>query len=95
MKIYAGNLSDEITQEDLYDTFANYGEIVSIELITDQDSGRLKGFGFVGMLTLVDAETAIRNLNNSELKERTIKVSQAYPRGGDSRGDRDEECNFK
>jgi RNA recognition motif-containing protein len=76
MKIYARNLSDELTEEELYDTFANYGEIVSIEIIRDRGSSRSKGFGFVGMLTRSEAKTAIKNLDNYELKGKTIKVTQ-------------------
>lgn len=77
MRIYAGNLSEELTEEELYDTFANYGEIVSIEIIQDRESTHSKGFGFVGMLIRSEAETAIKSLDNSELKGKIIKVNQA------------------
>ncbi len=92
MKIYVGNLSYETTEEDLRQEFEAFGEITSVSVITDRDSGRPKGFGFVEMATKSEGEAAITGLNGKTLKERTIVVNEARPRtdsrGGGSYGDR-------
>jgi RNA recognition motif-containing protein len=92
MRIYVGNLSYEITEEDLRQEFVAFGEITSVNIITDRDSGRPKGFGFVEMDSKAEAEAAITGLNGKTLKERTIVVNEARPRtdnrGGGSYGDR-------
>ena len=92
MKIYVGNLSYETTEEDLRQEFEAFGEITSVNIITDRDSGRPKGFGFVEMAAKAEAEAAIAGLNSKILKERTIVVNEARPRtdnrGGGSYGDR-------
>ena len=92
MKIYVGNLSYEVTEEDLRQEFAAFGEVTSANIITDKYSGRPKGFGFVEMATKSEAEAAITSLNGKTLKERTIMVNEARPRtdsrGGGSYGDR-------
>jgi cold-inducible RNA-binding protein len=92
MKIYVGNLSYEVTEEDLRQEFGAFGEVTSVSIITDKISGRPKGFGFVEMATKSEAEAAITSLNGKELKERTIVVNEARPRtdnrGGGSYGDR-------
>ncbi len=92
MKIYVGNLSYEITEEDLRQEFVAFGEITSVSIITDKYSGRPKGFGFVEMASKAEAEAAITGLNGKTLKERTIMVNEARPRtdsrGGGSYGDR-------
>ena len=93
MKIYVGNLSYEVTEEDLRQEFVAFGEVTSVSVITDKYSGRPKGFGFVEMASKAEAEAAITGLNGKTLKERTIMVNEARPRtdnrsGGyrDSRG---------
>ena len=85
MKIYVGNLSYEVTEEDLRQEFKAFGEVASVDIIIDKDSGRPKGFGFVEMATKSEAEAAITGLNGKTLKERTIVVNEARPRT-DNRG---------
>jgi len=85
MKIYVGNLPYEVTEEDLRQEFVAFGEVTSINVITDKYSGRPKGFAFVEMATKSEAEAAITGLNGKTLKERTIVVNEARPRT-DSRG---------
>lgn len=80
MNIYVGNLSYQVTDEDLRAAFQNYGEVSSATVIMDKFSNRSKGFGFVEMAREEDAETAIREMNNSDLKGRQITVNQARPR---------------
>ena len=92
MKIYVGNLSHEVTEEDLRQEFGAFGEVTSANIIIDKYSGRPKGFGFVEMTSKSEAEAAITGLNGKTLKERTIVVNEARPRvdnrGGGSYGDR-------
>jgi len=80
MKIYVGNLSYEVTEEDLRQEFGAFGEVTSANIITDKYSGRPKGFGFVEMASKSEAEAAITGLNGKTLKERTIMVNEARPR---------------
>ncbi|MFH1662935.1 MAG: RNA-binding protein [Chloroflexota bacterium] len=92
MKIYVGNLSYEVTEQDLRQEFEAFGEVSSADIIIDKISGRPKGFGFVEMATKSEGEAAIADLNGKTLKERTIVVNEARPRtdsrGGGSYGDR-------
>ncbi len=92
MKIYVGNLAYEVTEEDLRQEFGAFGEVTSVSVITDRDSGRSKGFGFVEMATKSEAEAAITGLNGKTLKDRTVVVNEARPRtdnrSGGSYGDR-------
>jgi RNA recognition motif-containing protein len=81
MNIYVGNLAYSVTQDDLRDAFAAYGEISSVNLITDKFTGDSKGFGFVEMPNNAEADAAIKALNETPLKGRNIKVNQAKPRG--------------
>ena len=85
MRIYMGNLSSEITEEELRQEFEAFGEVESVNIITDKISGRPKGFGFVEMASKSEAEAAITSLNGKTLKERTIVVNEARPRT-DNRG---------
>jgi RNA recognition motif-containing protein len=80
MNIYVGNLAYSITEDDLREAFAPYGEISSVSLITDKFSGQSKGFGFVEMPNNSQADAAIKALNETSLKGRNIKVNQAKPR---------------
>jgi len=80
MNIYVGNLSYEVTEEDLQNAFEGYGQIESLKIIKDNYSGRSKGFGFVEMSNNADAQSAIDGLNDKELKGRTLKVNTARPR---------------
>jgi RNA recognition motif-containing protein len=81
MNIYVGNLAYSVTQDDLRDAFAAYGEISSVNLITDKFTGDSKGFGFVEMPNNSEADAAIKALNETPLKGRNMKVNQAKPRG--------------
>lgn len=76
-RIYVGNLSYDTTEEELRQLFAQHGEVNSVNLITDRDSGRPRGFGFVEM---EGADAAIAALNNTELGGRTLTVNEARPR---------------
>ena len=94
-KLYIGNLPYTTTEDDLKTLFAEYGAVLSATLITDRDSGRSKGFGFVELEDDAKAAEAITALDKSAMGERTIFVSVARPReerpqgggfGGGSRG---------
>jgi len=87
MNIYVGNLSYEVTEEDLKAAFEAFGQVETVNIIKDKYSGQSKGFGFVEMSAKPEAEAAIEGLNNTELKGRTIKVNEARPRT-ESRGGR-------
>ncbi len=92
MRIYIGNLSYDVTEEELKQEFLAYGEVASVSIMTDKFSGRPKGFAFVEMDSKTEGEAAIEGLNGKTLKERTIVVNEARPRtenrGGGSYGDR-------
>lgn len=79
MNIYVGNLNYSISEEELKKVFSAYGEVVSVKLINDKMTGRPKGFGFVEMSDDRAANTAIDELNGSDLKGRNMKVNQAKP----------------
>ena len=92
MNIYVGNLSYEITEEDLKQAFEGFGQVESVNIIKDRYSGESRGFGFVEMPDKAEAESAIEGLNGKELKGRTLNVNEARPRsegrrGGGRRGD--------
>jgi len=78
-KLYVGNLSFSCTEEQLKALFAEAGNVTSVRIITDRDSGRSKGFGFVEMSNDTEAAKAIETLNNRELLGRAISVSEARP----------------
>ena len=88
MNIYVGNLAYDQTDDELKTAFEAYGEVDSARVITDRDTGRSKGFGFVEMPEQDQAVAAIDGLNGTELNGRTITVNEARPRpqGGDRRG---------
>jgi len=86
MNIYVGNLSYEVTEEDLQKAFEGFGQIESIKIIKDNYSGKSKGFGFVEMANNADAQSAINDLNNKELKGRILKVNAAHPPTGNRGG---------
>jgi RNA recognition motif-containing protein len=85
MNIYVGNLSFDMTEDGLRDAFAQYGEVSSAKLITDRDTGRPRGFGFVEMPNHEEAQAAISGLNDHEVMGRNLNVSEARPRN-DNRG---------
>ena len=86
MNIYVGSLSYDVTEEDLKTAFEAFGEVVSAKVIKDEYNGKSKGFGFVEMPARIEAEKAIKELNNTELKGRVIMVNQANPQRGGNRG---------
>ena len=77
-KVFVGNLSFQTTDADLNDLFAQFGEVESVSIITDRDTGRSKGFGFVAMSD-DSAEKAISQLNGTELNGRALTVNEARP----------------
>ena len=81
MNIYVGNLPYTITEDELKDVFSEFGEVSTVNVITDKFSGQSKGFGFVEMANNSEADEAIKALNESNLKGRNIRVNQAKPRG--------------
>lgn len=81
MKLYVGNLPYSVTEEDLKQTFSEFGELAEVVVITDKFSGQSKGFGFVEMPNNSEADAAIKALNESNYKGRNIKVNEARPRG--------------
>ena len=90
-RLYVGNLSYNTTEGALRSLFAEYGEIESVSMITDRDTGRPKGFAFVEMATEQAANAAISALNGKSVDDREIKVNEAKPqadrdrRSGDNR----------
>ncbi|MFA4915136.1 MAG: RNA-binding protein [Syntrophales bacterium] len=88
MKIYVGNLSYEVTEEDLRLASEQFGQVESATIIKDKYSGRSKGFGFVEMTSKDEGQAAIDGLNGKELKGRALNVNEARPRteNGGSRG---------
>jgi cold-inducible RNA-binding protein len=85
MNIYAGNLSYDVTEEELREAFAAHGEVASAKIITDRDTGRSKGFGFVEMPDREQAEAAIAALDGQELHGRALRVNEARARPNDRR----------
>ncbi len=91
-KIYVGNLSFQTTENELSELFAQFGEVESVSIITDRDTGRSKGFGFVEM-SEENAGKAISGLSGTELNGRALTVNEARPMvkkdfGGGGRGGR-------
>jgi len=94
-KLYVGNLSYNTTEAQIRELFAQAGEIASVNLITDRDTGSPKGFGFVEMVTDEQAQEAVRRFNGHSLDNRSLTVNEARPReersggggfGGGNRG---------
>jgi RNA recognition motif-containing protein len=86
MKIYAGHLSYEITEDELRLAFEAFGKVESATIIKDKYSDRSKGFGFVEMPTAAEAQAAIEGLNGKDLKGKTINVNEARPRTEGGKG---------
>lgn len=80
MNIYVGNLPYSTTEDELRTAFGEFGEVSSVNVITDKFTGQSKGFGFVEMPDNADADAAIKGLNDTLMGNRSIKVSQARPR---------------
>jgi RNA recognition motif-containing protein len=88
MKMYAGNLSRDITEDELKKEFAAFGAVESVILIKDKFTGTAKGFGFVEMPVRTEAEAAIAGLNDKEVKGRKMVVNEARPMADRKSGDR-------
>jgi RNA recognition motif-containing protein len=91
MSIYVGNLSYQVTQEDLSAVFAEYGTVKRVQLPTDRETGRMRGFGFVEMGNDAEEAAAIEALDGAEWMGRDLKVNKAKPRedkGGSFGGNR-------
>lgn len=89
MNIYVGNLSLDITEEELKEAFGAFGEVIFTKIIKDRFTGESRGFGFVEMSNDEEAEKAISELNGQDLKGRALKVNKANPRPeGGGRGPR-------
>jgi len=86
MNIYAGNLSYDLSEDDLKKAFEEFGQVESAKIISDMYSGRSKGFGFVEMSNEAEAQAAIDGLNGKDLKGRTLNVNQARPRSEGHKG---------
>ena len=86
MNIYVGNISHEVKEEDLKEAFEAFGQVESVKIISDNYTGRSKGFGFVEMSNDSEARSAIEGLNDKELKGRALKVNTARPRTENRRG---------
>ncbi|MBW4549623.1 MAG: RNA-binding protein [Aphanocapsa sp. GSE-SYN-MK-11-07L] len=80
MSIYVGNLSFQVTEDDLTQTFAEYGKVKRVQLPTDRETGRLRGFAFVEMSTEAEETAAIEALDGAEWMGRNMKVNKAKPR---------------
>ena len=90
MSLYVGNLSFEVGQEDLSSIFAEYGSVKQVQLPTDRETGRPRGFGFVEMGTQAEEDAAIEALDGAQWMGRALKVNKAKPRedrGGNSRSE--------
>jgi len=88
-KLYVGNLPYSATEQTLTETFSAHGSVESVKIITDRDSGRSKGFGFVEMSSDDEAQSAIETLNGQEVEGRKLTVNEAKPmapRDNNSRG---------
>jgi RNA recognition motif-containing protein len=86
MNIYVGNLSRDVTEEDLRQAFEAFGQIATVTIIKDKFSGEPRGFGFVEMPAKAEAQSAIDGLNGKEIKGQSLNVNEARPRTEDRRG---------
>ena len=80
MNIYVGNLSYALSESELRDAFANFGAVSSVKILTDRETGRSRGFGFVEMPNRPEAEAAVANLNGKDVGGRPLRVNEARPR---------------
>ncbi len=86
MNIYVGNLSRDVSEEELRQAFEAFGQVSTASIVKDKFSGASRGFGFVEMPDKVAAESAITGMNGKELKGRMLNVNEARPRSDDRRG---------
>jgi cold-inducible RNA-binding protein len=85
-RLYVGNLPFDTTEDQLHAMFSVHGQIANVKLITDQETGRSRGFGFVEMGTEQEAQTAIEKMNKAKVGERELTVNEAKPRPERSSG---------
>jgi len=85
MNIYVGNLAWSTTEDELKTLFEGYGTVESVRIITDRESGRSKGFGFVEMSDESEARKAMEELNGKEVSDRALRVNEARPRREENR----------
>lgn len=85
-KLYVGNLSFNVLEDSLRDAFAQHGNVVSCKIISDRDTGRSKGFAFVEMSSVQEAQDAISSLDGSDFDGRGMRVSEAKPQEKRERG---------
>ena len=86
MNIYVGNLSRDVTEDELRQEFEPFGQVVSVNIIKDRYSGQSRGFGFVEMATKAEGQAAIEGLKGKLLQDRTLDVNEARPRSEGGRG---------
>ena len=86
MNLYIGNLANEVTDKDLQNIFAEYGEVLSAKVIRDKFSNLSRGFGFVEMPSNSEADAAIKALNGERLKGSALQISEARPKREKRRG---------
>ncbi len=80
MNIYVGNLPYSLSESELRDAFAEFGDVSSVNILIDRETGRARGFGFVEMPNQAEAEAAVGNLNGKDLGGRALRVNEARPR---------------
>jgi RNA recognition motif-containing protein len=80
MNIYVGNLSYGMSEEELREAFAAYGDVASVKILSDRETGRSRGFGFVEMPNQSEGEAAVAQLNGKDLGGRSLRVNEARPR---------------
>ncbi len=88
MKIYVGNLSYEAKEDGLRDLFSKYGQVDEVAIITDRETGKARGFGFVTMPDSGQAQAAIAGLNGNQFEGRALVVNEARPKAGGGGRDR-------
>ncbi len=80
MNIYVGNLSYSLSESELRDAFADFGEVSSVKILSDRETGRSRGFGFVEMANQAEGEAAVAQLNGKDVGGRALRVNEARPR---------------
>jgi RNA recognition motif-containing protein len=86
MNIYVGNMSRDVTEEDLRQAFGAFGQVGTVTIIKDKFTGESRGFGFIEMPGKDEAQAAITGMNGKELKGRSLNVNEARPRSDGRRG---------
>ncbi|MFA5554106.1 MAG: RNA-binding protein [Phycisphaerae bacterium] len=80
MNIYVGNLSRDVTEDDLRQAFGSFGQVDTVNIVKDRFTGESRGFGFVEMPTKAEAEAAVNEMNGQDLKGRALNVNEARPK---------------